>query len=229
MSWTPVLGHRWAVEVRWPPWFASLTAETVDMLDRVAVRQRYPAGAALFLEGDPGQVVLVIQRGVVKVSTAGREGREVVLEVLEPGAIVGELAAIDGQPRSATAVALSEVEVVVIPSGSFREIAEARLDLLRPLLHEVIRRLRVSDRRQLEFGGDALGRVCARLAELADRQGSGEVILPVNQSDLAAWTGLSREAVVKSLASLRRLEWLTTTGRQYVLLQPEEIRRRANH
>lgn len=215
------------MEVHWPAWFESLAPTTVETLAGLATRQRFPAGSALFIEGDPGHNVLVIQRGDVKVTAAARDGREVVLDVLGAGAILGELAAMDGGRRSATAVALTEVEVVTISSASFREVAMSNLDLLAALLNEVISRLRVSDQRQLEFGGDALGRVCARLAELADRQGSDDVVVPVNQSDLAAWTGLSREAVVKALASLRRLGWLTTEGRHFVLVEPEQIRFRA--
>jgi CRP-like cAMP-binding protein len=90
-------------------------------------------------------------------------------------------------------------------------------------------------RHQLEFGtGDALGRVCARLAELADRYGEqaeGMVLIrsPVSQTDLASWTGLSREAVVKALRSLRRLGWVENTGRQFVIRDAERVRQRAAH
>lgn len=217
------------MDVRWPDWIAALEDDTRTALAAHVARQRFPAGAALFFEGDPAHHVLVIQRGEVKVTTSSLEGREVVLDVLEPGAVLGELAAMDGGTRSATAVALTEVEAAAIPSTTFRDLARAHPALLEALLTEVVRRLRVSDRRQLEFGGDALGRVCARLVELADRQGgTTELVVPVNQSELAAWTGLSREAVVKALATLRRLGWLRTEGRRYSLLRPAELRARAN-
>lgn len=191
------------------------------------MRQRYPAGATLFLESDVAAAVLVIQHGELKVSVTSREGREFVLDVLGPGDVVGELAALDGGSRSATGVALTDVEVLAIPSHEFRRTVETDPALEGALLMEVIRRLRASNRRQLEFGADALGRVCARLVELADRQGTTDIEVPVNQSELAAWTALSREAVVKALASMRRLGWIESDGRHVRLLEPDEVRARA--
>jgi CRP/FNR family transcriptional regulator, cyclic AMP receptor protein len=211
-----------AVGDAWPTWWAEN-----DRLAPEASRQRYPAGATLFVEGEPLGSVLVIQRGDIKVSGTSASGREVVFEVLGTGEVVGELAALDGGVRSASAVALTDVEVLSIPAGAFRSAVDADDVLKSALLTEVIRRLRASDRRQLEFGSDALGRVCARLVELADRTGTAEVELPVNQSDLAAWTAQSREAVVKALASLRRLGWIETDGRRVQLLELDSIRERA--
>ena len=207
------------MDPRGPEWVAKLAP--------AGARQRFPTGASLFVEGDPAHAVLVIQAGEVKVVISSTSGREHVLDVLGPGDVLGELAALDGGARSASAVALSPVEVLAIPASTFREVAAGDNGILLSLLGEVIRRLRTSDQRQLEFGADALGRVCARLIEVADRQGSDEVVLPVNQSELAAWTGLSREAVVKALASLRRLGWIETDGRRVVLRQPDQVRQRA--
>lgn len=210
-----------AVDERWPPWLEG------SGLRSSAMRQRYPAGATLFLESDVAAAVLVIQHGELKVSVTSREGREFVLDVLGPGDVVGELAALDGGSRSATGVALTDVEVLAIPSHEFRRTVETDPALEGALLMEVIRRLRASNRRQLEFGADALGRVCARLVELADRQGTTDIEVPVNQSELAAWTALSREAVVKALASMRRLGWIESDGRHVRLLEPDEVRARA--
>src|SRR5207253_3768641 len=109
--------------------------------------------------------------GEVKVSVGSAEGREVILDVYEPGSLLGELSVIDGKPRSATVSALSPVEVLVVAAGLFNEFLDRNPKVLRRLLIEVVDRLRTRVRHQLEFGaGDALGRVCARLVELADRQ-----------------------------------------------------------
>lgn len=206
----------------WPSWWPGTTE-----LHAEASRQRYPAGATLFIEGDRLGVVIVIQRGDVKVCGTAAGGREVVFDVLGPGDVVGELAALDGGVRSASAVALSDVEVLTVPAVAFRAAVDANRMLEKALLVEVIRRLRTSDHRQLEVGSDALGRLCARLVEIADRSGSTELELPVNQSDLAAWTGQSREAVVKALATLRRLGWIQTDGRRIRLIEFDRIRERA--
>lgn len=216
-----------------PSFLASLGAPAAVEFERLGRRRRVPVGEMLFLEGDRADEVLVLLAGEVKISVGSLEGREVILDVLEAGALVGELSAIDGKPRSATATAISAVEVLAVGAGAFNGFLDRHPDVLRSLLLEVIQRLRLRVRHQLEFGtGDALGRICARLTELADRYGDdhdGTVVLrsPVSQSDLAAWTGLSREAVVKALRALRQLGWIESQGRTISIRDLDQLRDRA--
>ena len=101
-----------------PPGFlASLGAPAAVEFERLGRRRRVPAGEMLFLEGDRADEVLVLLAGEVKISVGSLEGREVILDVLEPGALVGELSAIDGKPRSATVTAISAVEVLAVGAG----------------------------------------------------------------------------------------------------------------
>jgi CRP/FNR family transcriptional regulator, cyclic AMP receptor protein len=212
-----------------------LPARAVAEFEQLGARRRFPAGSILFLEGDRAHEVFVITAGAVKISVSSAEGREVVLDVFEPGVFVGELAVIDQGPRSATVTALSPVEVITIAAGVFNEFLDRYPQALRLLLNEVIARLRTRVHHQLEFGtGDALGRVCALLIELGDRYGepeAGMMIIrsPITQTELAAWTGLSREAVVKALRALRRLGWISNCGRAIVLRDAERVRHRAVH
>jgi CRP-like cAMP-binding protein len=101
------------------------------------------------------------------------------------------------------------------------------------LLSVLVRRLRHANRRQLEFSAaDALGRVCARLDELADRYGpsndsdSVRIELTLTQSELAQWCGLSREAVVKALRKLRAIGWITTGDQGITLIDRQSVRTR---
>lgn len=212
-----------------------LAPETAQELRDIGVRRRFPAGAVLFLEGDAAYEALVVLRGELKVTVGTREGREVVLDVFGPGALLGELSVIDGKPRSATVSALSAVEVLSIPTAPFNDFLDRHPRVLAGLLVDVIGRLRNQARHQLEFGaGDALGRVCARLLVLADRYGEkqdGVVLVrcPLSQTDLAAWTGLSREAVVKALRALRQLGWVDNRGRAITIHDIERLRGRATH
>ena len=210
-----------------------LGPEAAAEFERLGVRRRFPAGAALFVEGDHAHEAFVLLSGEVKVVVGSADGREVVLDVFESGCLIGELSVIDGRDRSATVVALSPIDVLVVGAGAFNEFLDSHPQALRLLLVDVVDRLRTRVRHQMEFGtGDALGRVCARLAELAERNGEQDgktvtVRSPVSQSDLAAWTGLSREAVVKALRALRGLGWLHSEGRTITLTDPEQVRRRA--
>jgi CRP-like cAMP-binding protein len=212
---------------------AELAPSAAEELRRLGARRRFPAGAVLFVAGDQAHDALVLLSGEVKVSVGSADGKEIVLEVFEAGALLGELSVIDGGARSATVTALTPVEVLSVSAGSFNDFLDRHPQVLRRLLVDVIGRLRSRVRHQLEFGaGDALGRVCARLADLADRYGepAGDAVAvhsPLNQSELAAWTGLSREAVVKALRALRQLEWIEVRGRTFVVRDLESVRGRA--
>lgn len=216
------------------PFLNGAAPEAEAELRSLGVRRRFPAGAAVFLEGDVAHDALLLLDGTVKIAVTALDGREVILDVLGQGALVGELSAIDGRARSATAYALTPVEVLAVPCRSFIELMHRRPALMYQLLVSVADRLRGSVRRQLEYGtGDALGRLCGRLVELAEQYGNAgidgvvELDSPVSQADLAAWTGLSREAVVKALRNLRQLGWIENQGRRITILQLDRLQARA--
>lgn len=207
--------------------------DLADELTGLGTRRRYPAGAVLFIEGDTAHEAMVLLSGDLKVMVASADGRDVVLDVFSAGTLVGEWSVIDGNPRSATVIALAEVEVLTIGADRFRDFLDRHPEVRSSVLVETIGRLRQQVRHHLEFGtGDALGRVCARLVEMAERYGRSEgatVVIhsPLTQADLAAWTGLSREAVVKALRALRRLGWIENQGADITIHDLEQIRRRA--
>jgi CRP-like cAMP-binding protein len=195
--------------------------------------RRYPAKSILFFEDDVAHDVLIVSNGEIKVSvTVG--GREVVLDVLGAGDILGELSAIDGGPRSATATALTAAEVVQVPIDAFATLLLDEPVIGLALMQSVAGRLRDASRRQVEYGAlDALGRLCRRLVEMMDRTGipDGDAMVittPMSQQDIAAWAGLSREAVVKALHALRVLGWVTTTTGVIRVLDVGAVRARAS-
>jgi len=209
-----------------------LTTLEADWLAARSSRHSFERGAAIFRAGEPGDEVLVLRSGRVKVSIR-RRSREVILAVLDPGSLLGEVSAIDGGSRSATVVALEPVEVDVTSLADFREFLDEHPRVAGELLQLVVARLRDTSLRQVEFGTvDTLGRLCLALTQLAERYGRPigdhtEVDAPINQQELAEWAGMSREAVVKGLRQLRGLGWLTVDGRALTLVNPQAIRRRA--
>jgi len=195
--------------------------------------RRYRSGELVLREGDASRAVLAILTGTVKLTKTATSGREAVLELRGAGEVVGELGAIDGQTRSASAVALGEVEALVVPADVFNALLRERGGLAHQLLVTEVARLREAAGRQLELGtADVVGRVCRRLAELAASHGvpmNGGVLVrgAISQQDLADWSGISRDGVVRALGELRRLGWLDT-GRQRVLIRDlDAITRRA--
>jgi CRP/FNR family cyclic AMP-dependent transcriptional regulator len=195
--------------------------------------RRYPGGAPLFHERDPGDAVLVLESGRVKLTCATESGREALLGIREPGDLIGEMSAIDGVPRLATAIALEPVEVLVLSSQAFVAFLHRTPSVALVLVRLLNRRLRDATRDRLEFGAlDTVGRVCSKLVELADRFGAADedgvrIDVAITQEELAAWTASSREAVIRALRTLRELGWIETRRRGITLLDVESLRRRA--
>ncbi len=210
-----------------------LSATDLGALRRLGTRRALPAGATVFVEGDDPYDLMIIERGDIKLVTAALNGQETLLDVLSPGDVLGELSAIDGAPRSATATALTDVVLTSIPVDRFLDFLQANPSSMGALLAVTVRRLRLSNRRQLEHTtADALGRVCARLDELAGRYGRAgdrdgvRIDLPITQSELAQWCGLSREAVVKALRKMRELGWVSTADGSVLVEDRAAVRRR---
>ncbi|MFF5210229.1 Crp/Fnr family transcriptional regulator [Streptosporangium sp. NPDC000396] len=208
-----------------------LTADEVAALHAAGRPRRWDRGATICTEGDVADWVLLLTSGRVKVSSHTAAGTEVVLAVRGPGALLGEFAALDGLPRSATVTALEPVEGVAIRDFPAYLQDNGRVAVL--LIQMLIGKMRDSDRKRIEYGAfDTTGRVATRLVELAERygepaNGAVRVALPLSQDELAGWTGASREAVSKALRSLRD-RGLVETGRRTVIIHDMEgLRRRA--
>jgi CRP-like cAMP-binding protein len=210
-----------------------LTADEWRTLEERARSRRYRARQVLFREGEPGDAVLAIRSGRVKVSVVTPGGREIVIALKEPGELVGELAAIDGRPRSATASALDEVEALVVSSAAFLEFVEEHPRLAVRLLQVLVEQIRAADLRSVERdSGDITCRVARRLVDLAERfgehRGSGiEIALSLSQDDLAGWVGATREATSRALGKLRTDGCVTTGRHRITLTDVPELRRRS--
>lgn len=193
-----------------------------DTLRREGHVRRFRRGQALFTEGDRAERVFLIERGWVMISCMSPEGREIVLGLRGSGDIIGELSTLDGEARSATALAVADVDAVVA-SGTVLTQALDEPAAARELINVLATRLRDADRKRLQFATlDTLGRVAERLLELSERFGqpSGEGIaveMPFSQEQLASWCGASREAAVKALSALRSLKCIST-GRQSLVI-----------
>lgn len=214
--------------------FAGLSHTDRDLLRGEARSRSYPIGSVLFIEGDLARHVLIILDGLIKLTKGVADGREVVIELRGPGEILGELSAVDGEPRSATGVVIEAAEVLIIGNERFRSLLATHASLATAVLATVVSRLRNASARQLEMGtADALGRVARRLVELTElrgQQGEGglQLISPITQQELAEWAGVSRDAVVRALTTLRRLGWIDTGRRQFVIRDLDALRHRAH-
>jgi len=188
------------------PLFAGLDAASIESVGRGMRSRRFRRGEVIFHLGDPGDALFVVISGAVKISLPSETGDEAILATLRPGDFFGELALLDGAPRSATAAALEPTETLVLPRDRFRELIATEpliRDALLAALARELRRLTLHVE-ELHFL-DIAGRLAARLARLSDEQGrrqpDGSIRLdaPITQSDLAAMVGCTRQSVNKLL------------------------------
>jgi CRP-like cAMP-binding protein len=194
---------------------------------------RVPQGAVLMYEGEPGERVMIILSGRVKVTRVTDAGHEVLLSICDPGDVLGELSYRGSDPRIGTVTALEPVEVFTTPSSVFRAYIERSPHVAAALAAVIAQRLRGMTVTRTQFGtSDAMGRVAARLTELAERYGQEserglEISLALSQEDITAWTGASRSSTTHALQTFRELGWIQTRRRRIVIFDLEALRARA--
>lgn len=151
---------------------ADLTpAERADLESRGRVRD-FDRGDTLFAEGEQPGWVAVLLKGRVKAFSYREHGGEALLAVRGPGALLGEVAAIDGLPRSASVAALEPVRALAVTADEFMAFLQAHGRVSIIIMRMLCQRWRDADRKRVEFGMfDATGRVAQRLVELAERFG----------------------------------------------------------
>jgi CRP-like cAMP-binding protein len=170
-------------------------------------RRRFRRGEVIFHQGDPGDALHLVSSGAVKIVLPSAEGEEAIIATLRSGDFFGELALLDGAPRSATAVAQEACETWTLPRDIFHELLERDASLRASLLAGLARELRrlTGQVEDLHFL-DLAGRLAMRLVRLARETdpGAREVRLdwPYTQSDLAAMIGGTRQSVNKLLSDL---------------------------
>ena len=182
------------------------------------------AGQALFLSGDPSDGCYRVDEGLLKVSVVTATGGERILDILGPGAIVGELSMLDRTPRSASVEALRESKLCFISSAIFEAFAEAHPELYRHGMMLLARRLRATNDALVAATFMSLkGRIARVLLSLAEAfghdVGNGRVLIrqKVTQGDLAAMAGISRENVSRILAHWTRAAAVSRLAGYYCL------------
>jgi CRP-like cAMP-binding protein len=205
-----------------------LSPDDRDALLAAGSVRRLDARQAVVHEGDEAREVLIVVTGSVKVTRTSVEGREVVVGVRTPGELIGEVGAIDGGRRSASIWTLEPTELRAVPTTTFKAMLLDRPSMAVAMLEVLSQRLRESTNQVLELGTmDALARVSRRLLELAPSATAPAAPLGISQQDLAARCGLSREAVVKAMRTLRTVGWIRQDGRSIELVDVAALRERA--
>jgi CRP-like cAMP-binding protein len=213
--------------------FARFTPDDLGAVAACAQRRRYPRGSVVFLRGEPGDAIYVVEAGRVKIALTSPQGKELVLGLLGPGDFFGELAVFDGEPRSADAIAAEDSRLLVIHRADFRRDLEARPRMAVELVAVLSRRLRrdaelIEDAAFLDVAG-RLARALLRLAEAEGQPaGAGTLIARrLTQAELAGLVGATRESVGKWLGAFERQGLVARRGGRITVLRPDALGRRA--
>ncbi|WP_185082359.1 Crp/Fnr family transcriptional regulator [Nonomuraea muscovyensis] len=186
--------------------------------------RRFASGDTLLRQGDRGTGVLVLIRGQVKVVRVEPDGSELLLAVRGAQDLLGELAVLDGEERSATVSALTSCLAYAVTAERFHRVVH-EFELHGLLIRRAIRSLREGEGIRAELAGlSAVMRVARTLLRLAVG-----LEVPLTQSEVAAATGLSRSAVAGELAALRRSHIITTARRRMVIRDLDALRALAWH
>lgn len=192
------------------PIFAALHANERLTLAGKAYRKSFRPDEVIFDKGDPGFTLYIIESGMVKIALPSEEGGEALLALLVPGEFFGELSLFDGEPRSASAVAMEPTETVVLHREEFLSFISQHPSVVIPILAVLSARLRgVND-----VIGDCVFldipvRVAKKLVELAGTFGQNvsegvEINLRLRQQELANMVGTTRESVNRALSLLEQ-------------------------
>ncbi|MFQ3665653.1 MAG: Crp/Fnr family transcriptional regulator [Sphingomonadaceae bacterium] len=200
------------------PLFAGLPADTLAAIARRMHAHTARRGETLIRQGDPGDTLLIVLEGHLKVVLLAASGREIVLDFPGPGAVVGEIAILDGGPRTASVVAVEDSRLLLLHRRDLLAGLRAHPDAAIALLEATARRLRETD---ALIEGDRSLPMASRLARALLRlaKGDGDTLRArLSQGELGAFAGLSRENVNRQLKEweaegLVRLE----SGRMVIL------------
>lgn len=210
------------------PIFQRLTPDERRVFAGLVREQKVPRGALIVRQGDLGDALFVVRAGMVKVTVIGEDGREVILGTLGATSHFGELALLDGRPRSAHVLAMEPTTLYVLRREDFRRQVEQMPRVAWALLEELSRRLREADQK---ITGLVLLDVPGRVARLLLDRASGDppvVERAPTHETMAQMIGASRETVSRAMKELQDLGLVRAERRTVHLLDRDGLARRAS-
>ena len=209
--------------------FQAMQQEELDSILGFASDRHYERGKVIFQKGEPGSSMMAVLSGRVRIGVVSPEGKEVALNVITPGEVFGEIALLDGKPRSADATAVEDTQLLVVERKQFVPFLRSNDDLYLRLLAVLCERLRLTS---LALEEIALFDLDARLARLLLKfatdfgrpQPDGiRIGIKLTQGDLGAQLAASRESVNKQLKRWESDGVLRKEGGYYVLVRPDDL------
>jgi CRP-like cAMP-binding protein len=210
-----------AVILKMNPMFADLGADELQRISNLCHTQHLGAGEMLFQKGDPGDALFGVRRGQIRIETGASDGSRLTLNFQGPGDLFGEIAVLDGQHRTADAVASEPTEMFVLRREDFMSYLEREPKVAIRLIELLCQRIRtVSERMEESMLQPLPVRMARRLCALAEDYGSE---VHISQEQLGIYVGAARESVNRQLQQWRRNGILELKRGRIELLNLEKL------
>jgi len=199
--------------------FSGIDDESLQYLEKVAVKKTFPKNTILFSKGDETDSLYIIKSGMVKAIIVDEEGKEMILSIHRPGEYFGEMSLIDKEPRSATLITKEPTQLLIIHRKDFMKVFNSNPDMVYDLFRILLKRLRKSTDKVENFAfKDVYGRVANILNQFAKPVADEWVIEDkLTHSEIANMIGSSREMVSKILKELTDGGYISTDKKQITI------------
>jgi CRP/FNR family cyclic AMP-dependent transcriptional regulator len=206
-----------------------LRPEELSRIAASAVLVRHKAQATIFQKGDPGASLMAVVTGRVKICTYSSDGKELVLNIIDRGSLFGEIALLDGEPRSADAVAIEDTELLVLDRNRLMPVLTANPEIAARMITVLCQRLRqTSEALEDALLRDAPSRVARGLLRLARTFGRPEaggmrLDIKLSQQQMGSLIGISRESINKYIVEWSRAGYLAVNAGFITIVDREAL------
>src|ERR1700687_4248903 len=212
--------------LRQHPYFCDLDPAALDQLCRYAKHSTLKRGATIVSRGDPGNSLIAVIRGTVKISVSSADGRSAILNLIGPGEIFGEVAVLDGLARTADAIANTNCEIFVIDRREFIPFVQSQPALAMKFIELLCTRLRwTSDQVEQVILQDLPGRLASALIRLTEKPklAPGGRTIAITQQEISEMVGMTRESINKQLRVWAARNWVRLEHGAIVVLNAEPL------
>jgi len=209
--------------LRTVPIFSELSDGDITSLAKLSSRRRFPKDTVVFFENEEGDSFFMILDGRIKVTILGDDGREVILSMLGAGDFFGEMALLDNEPRSATAIAVEETELLSLNRTDFQSVLTDNRSITTALIKVLTARLRRANHQISTLALlDVYGRVARVIVDMAREEGrrlrDGRIAFRrATHQEIANRIGTTRETVTRMLKDLERQGLIHIEGKEIVV------------